>query len=67
MFPESHQEIARAHHADLLRQATQERLGRVVRHKASEESAQKRAAALKLAVGGLRRMFARRRPALRTA
>jgi hypothetical protein len=29
VFPQSHQEIARARHADLLREATQDRLGRI--------------------------------------
>jgi hypothetical protein len=66
MFPQSQQELVRAHHADLLREATQERLGRVVRNRAAAESAPERAAALKLAVAVVRRMLARR-PVVRTA
>ena len=36
MFPQSHQEIARARHADLIREATQERLARQAQERAPD-------------------------------
>jgi len=38
VFPQSHQEIARARHADLIREATQERLAAAVREGTRERN-----------------------------
>jgi hypothetical protein len=44
MFPQAHQEIARARHADLIREATQERLAALVREGEAPEPSPSRLA-----------------------
>jgi hypothetical protein len=60
MFPQSHQEIARGHHADLLREATQDRLGRIAQGDKPARPALVRAAALRWAFATARKAVARR-------
>jgi len=61
VFPLSHQEIARARHADLIREATQERLASLVHEGA-------RGRPRRVGFRALRRATTvRRRPAVRTA
>jgi hypothetical protein len=55
MFPQSHQEIARGHHADLLREATQERLGRTAQSRKTAKPARLQAAALRWAIAAARK------------
>lgn len=65
MFPTSHQEIARARHADFLREATQERLAAVARGGGPTASARLREAGLKWATAAARRAVGRRPAAAR--
>jgi hypothetical protein len=55
MFPTSHQEIARARHADFLRQATQERLAAIAREGRPAALAWLREAGLRWATAAARR------------
>jgi len=61
VFPLSHQEIARARHADLIREATQERLASLVHEGTRERPGQRGFWTLRWA------RTVRRRPAVRTA
>jgi hypothetical protein len=64
MFPTSHQEIARARHADFLREATQERLAAIAREGRPAAPARLREAGLRWAAAEARKAAARR-PAIR--
>jgi hypothetical protein len=66
VFPQSHQEIARAHHAELIREATQERLARIAQDGETIRPARVRATTLRAATAAVRRAVARR-PAIRAA
>jgi hypothetical protein len=68
VFPQSHQEIARARHADLIREATQERLARHARDGAPDSPGRVRVGdmALRWALTVVRRVGTRR-AAVRTA
>jgi hypothetical protein len=66
VFPQSHQEIARARHADFLREATQDRLASVVRERTEVRSRRMHSGTLQRATAVVRKTFARR-PAVITA
>jgi hypothetical protein len=66
MFPQSHQEIARARHADLIREATQERLGRIAQGGETIRPTRVRFAFFRAGTAVVRRAVARR-PAVLTA
>jgi hypothetical protein len=56
MFPQAHQEIARARHAELIREATQERLAAQLQEREQTPASPSRFAQWALrCVGGLRR------------
>jgi hypothetical protein len=65
MFPQAHQEIARARHADFLREATQERLAAIARDGKPAAHARARGAGVRWATAALRRAAGRGRPAAR--
>jgi hypothetical protein len=66
VLPLSHQEIARARHADLLREATQARLAMIAREGIPGRPAPVQASTLRWTIAAVRKAFARR-AAVRTA